>query len=179
MTLAGVSALAACDASGPRPEATASQEALASCALNALANHRDEPLARSEAFLSCTKGQDRVVTTDTGLQYEVLESGDPSADPPAYGQFVCVHYRGTLIDGSEFDSSYARGAPAVFPSDRLIPGWVEALADMRPGESRRLFIHPALAYGEAGAGGSIGPNEALVFEMSLIKLLNGPSDACP
>lgn len=131
-------------------------------------------LAASEAYLQESAGREGVVVTDTGLQYEVLASGDPAGAHPEPGQFVCVHYRGELIDGTEFDSSYARGEPAAFASNRLIPAWVEALSMMRPGDVWKLYVHPDLAYRDHGQD-DIGPNEALVFRVELLALLNSRS----
>ncbi len=131
-------------------------------------------LERAEAFLAENAAKDGVIVTDTGLQYRVVAAGDVEREPPTPGEFVCVHYRGTLIDGAEFDSSYARGQPAAFPSDRLIPAWVEALALMRPGATWELAAKPELAYGRPGAGADIGPNEALLFTVELIDVLDGP-----
>ncbi len=89
---------------------------------------------------------------------------------PTATDTVTVHYRGTLIDGTEFDSSYGRGEPATFPLDRVIPGWTEGLQLMRPGAKYRLFVPPELAYGERGAPPKIGPNSALVFEVELLSV---------
>ena len=127
-------------------------------------------LAAALAWLEDNAGRDGVITTDSGLQYEILVSGDASGATPQPGDMVTVHYEGTLTDGSVFDSSYERGAPATFPSDRLIRGWVEALQLMRPGDQWRLFIPPELGYGARGAGQSIGPNEVLVFKVELISI---------
>ena len=135
---------------------------------------RAAALARSEAFLAENAGKPGVITTESGLQYRIVESGPADGATPYAGQFVCVHYAGRLIDGAEFDSSYSRGAPAAFASDRLIAGWVEALSLMRPGDKWELFIHPGLGYGERGSAGSIGPNEALIFEIELLDTLAGP-----
>ncbi len=131
-------------------------------------------LERADAYLAENAARDGVVVTDSGLQYRVVVEGDPEREPPTPGEFVCVHYRGTLIDGTEFDSSYARGQPAAFPSDRLIPAWVEALALMRPGATWELAAKPELAYGRPGAGADIGPNEALLFTVELLDVLDGP-----
>jgi len=112
-------------------------------------------------------GQDPdVVTLESGLQYKVLEPGD--GEIPGPGANVTVHYRGMLVDGREFDSSYADDEPVRFPVDRVIPGWSEALTRMPGGSKWQIVIPPDLAYGERGAGGLIGPNETLVFEMELI-----------
>ena len=98
----------------------------------------------------------------------MLSEGE--GDPPAATDTVTVHYRGTLIDGTEFDSSYGRGEPATFPLDRVIPGWTEGLQLMRPGAKYRLFVPRELAYGERGGGSKIGPNSALVFEVELLSV---------
>jgi peptidylprolyl isomerase len=114
-----------------------------------------------------------VVTTASGLQYVVLASGDPSGKPPVGGQFVLVHYEGRLADtGALFDSSYERGDPEAFPSNGLIPGWVEALALMKPGDRWMLYIPADLAYGAEGTpGGPIPPNAPLQFEVELLSVM--------
>jgi FKBP-type peptidyl-prolyl cis-trans isomerase FklB len=123
-------------------------------------------LAEGKAFLAENAEKEGVRTLPSGLQYQVLSEGE--GDPPAATDTVTVHYRGTLIDGSEFDSSYGRGEPATFPLDRVIRGWTEGLQLMRPGAKYRLFIPPDLAYGERGGGPKIGPHSALVFEVELL-----------
>jgi FKBP-type peptidyl-prolyl cis-trans isomerase len=125
-------------------------------------------LAEAKAFLAENASEEGVKTLPSGLQYQVLSEGE--GDPPAAADTVTVHYRGTLIDGSEFDSSYGRGEPATFPLDRVIPGWTEGLQLMRPGARYRLFLPPELAYGERGGGPKIGPNSALVFEVELLSV---------
>jgi FKBP-type peptidyl-prolyl cis-trans isomerase FklB len=110
----------------------------------------------------------KVTTTASGLQYEVLTSG--SGASPSAADSVTVHYRGTLVDGTEFDSSHKRGKPAVFPVNRVIPGWTEALQLMHEGDKWKLTIPPGLAYGEGGAGALIPPNSTLIFEVELIKV---------
>ena len=109
-----------------------------------------------------------MITTATGLQYVVIEEGTGAM--PAYTDSVTVNYRGTLLDGTEFDSSYKRGQPAVFSVNRVIKGWTEALMLMKEGAKYKLTIPPDLAYGERGAGSLIGPNETLQFEVELIKV---------
>mgnify|MGYP004447987181 FL=1 len=104
----------------------------------------------------------------SGLQYEVLASGE--GEHPKATDKVTVHYTGTLVDGTVFDSSVQRGEPATFGVNQVIPGWVEALQLMVPGDKWRLYIPSELAYGEHGAGQAIGPNAALVFEVQLIKI---------
>ena len=121
-----------------------------------------------QAFLDENAKRDGVVTTATGLQYEVLAEG--SGDSPKETDQVTVHYHGTLIDGTVFDSSVERGQPATFPVNGVIPGWVEALQLMNPGAKYKLFIPSNLAYGERGAGGAIGPNATLIFEVELISI---------
>ena len=121
-----------------------------------------------QKFLAENAKREGVVTTATGLQYEVLAEG--SGDSPKETDQVTVHYHGTLIDGTVFDSSVERGQPATFPVNGVIPGWVEALQLMKPGAKYKLFIPSNLAYGERGAGGSIGPNATLIFEVELISI---------
>ena len=121
------------------------------------------------AFLEKNRGKPGVVTTESGLQYLVLEPG--SGPKPGPSDRVKVHYRGTLLNGSEFDSSYKRGAASVFSLDSVIPGWSEAIALMPEGSKYRLFIPPHLAYGEDGAGRSVGPNATLIFEVELVSVL--------
>ena len=122
----------------------------------------------SAAFLTENSSRDGVLTTDSGLQYEVLEAGD--GEMPGPDDSVQVHYRGTLIDGTEFDSSYARGEPVTFGVGQVIPGWTEALQLMPVGSKYKLFIPSDLAYGPGGAGDRIGPNSALVFEVELLDI---------
>ena len=121
-----------------------------------------------QKFLSENAKRNGVITTNTGLQYEVLVEG--TGDSPKETDKVTVHYHGTLIDGTVFDSSVDRGKPATFPVNGVIPGWVEALQLMNQGSKYKLFIPSDLAYGERGAGGSIGPNATLIFEVELISI---------
>ncbi len=130
-------------------------------------------LILGKAYLDENKADPDVKITGSGLQYRVIKSGPADGPHPYPGQFICVNYQGTSINGKEFDSSYSRGVPAVFPSNRLIKGWVEALGMMRAGDEWVLYIAPELAYGRNGTmGGPIGPNETLVFKINLIKLLD-------
>jgi FKBP-type peptidyl-prolyl cis-trans isomerase len=108
------------------------------------------------------------VTTASGLQYEVLTAG--TGPKPGAEDTVEVHYRGTLVDGTEFDSSYSRGESVTFGVGQVIPGWTEALQLMPKGSKWKLAIPPELAYGAGGAGQVIGPNAALVFEVELIAI---------
>lgn len=122
-----------------------------------------------EEFLAENGKRAEVKSTSSGLQYEVLKEGDgpqPKADDK-----VVVHYTGKLIDGTVFDSSEERGVPATFGVTQVIPGWVEALQLMKVGSSWRLFIPSALAYGPQGAGGVIGPNQTLIFDVTLIDIV--------
>ncbi len=120
-----------------------------------------------EAFLAENAKKDGVVVLPSGLQYQVIEPGD--GPKPKATDTVKVHYRGTLIDGTEFDSSYERNEPAVFGVDKVIPGWTEAMQLMPVGAKWKLFIPAKLAYGERGTpGGPIPPNATLVFEVELL-----------
>jgi FKBP-type peptidyl-prolyl cis-trans isomerase len=121
-----------------------------------------------EEFLTKNKGKEGVKTLPDGLQYKVITEGKGKS--PLATDTVTVNYRGTLINGTEFDSSYKRGQPATFPVDGVIKGWTEALQLMKEGSKWQLFIPSNLAYGERGAGGSIGPNATLIFEVELIKV---------
>ena len=128
----------------------------------------EENLAEGEAFLTANKTRDEVKTTESGLQYMVVEKG--SGPSPGPEDKVSVHYKGQLIDGTVFDSSYQRGEPATFPVGGVIPGWTEALQLMKEGGKYKLFIPSELAYGERGAGQQIGPNETLIFEVELLDI---------
>lgn len=119
-----------------------------------------------EAFLKKNAEREGVITLESGLQYEVLTEG--TGQIPTDKDKVSVHYHGTLIDGTVFDSSVQRGAPASFPVTGVIKGWVEALQLMPVGSKWKLFIPADLAYGDRGAGGQIGPNTALIFEVELL-----------
>ncbi|MEE2777862.1 MAG: FKBP-type peptidyl-prolyl cis-trans isomerase [Acidobacteriota bacterium] len=119
------------------------------------------------AFLAENARKEGVMTTDTGLQYEVLEAG--AGARPAATDTVTVHYRGTLIDGTEFDSSYGRGQPAQFPLNRVIPGWTEGLQLMSVGAKYKLYVPSELGYGANGSG-EIGPHSTLIFEVELISI---------
>ena len=124
--------------------------------------------AEGEKFLTENKKKDGVKTTESGLQYKVLKEG--SGPSPKETDTVVTNYRGTLIDGTEFDSSYKRNEPASFPVNRVIKGWTEALQLMKPGAKYQLFIPSTLAYGERGAGQLIGPNATLIFEVELLSI---------
>lgn len=124
--------------------------------------------AAATVFLTENGAREGVLTTPSGLQYEVLEAGAGAS--PGADDRVQVHYRGTLLDGTEFDSSYARGEPVVFGVGQVISGWTEALQLMQVGAKYKLFIPSDLAYGAGGAGDLIGPNAALIFEVELLDI---------
>lgn len=124
--------------------------------------------AAGEAFLAENAKRPEVKTTESGLQYEVITEGN--GDKPAASDTVVVHYTGTLIDGTVFDSSVERGTPATFGVTQVIPGWVEALQLMQVGAKWRLYIPSDLAYGPRGAGGAIGPNSTLIFDVELLQI---------
>jgi FKBP-type peptidyl-prolyl cis-trans isomerase FklB len=121
-----------------------------------------------EAFLADNKKAPGVVTLPSGLQYKILKPGE--GKKPTLDDTVICQYRGTLIDGKEFDSSYKHNAPATFPVKGVIKGWTEALQLMPVGSKWQLFIPPDLAYGEHGAGADIGPNSTLIFEVELVSI---------
>jgi len=124
---------------------------------------------QGEAFLAENKKKEAVKILPDGLQYKVIKAG--TGKKPKADDTVTVNYRGTLIDGTEFDSSYKRGQPATFPvSGGMIKGWSEALQLMQEGAKWELFIPPNLAYGERGMGGIIGPNSTLIFEVELVSI---------
>lgn len=136
-----------------------------------LAQHRaaaQKNLEASNEFLAANKKKPGVVTLPSGLQYKILHQGN--GKQPTKSDTVVVNYRGRLIDGRQFDSSYDRGKPTTLEIDKVIKGWQEALPLMHVGGKWRLFVPPALAYGEQGAGSAIGPNQALVFDVELLSV---------
>ena len=130
-------------------------------------------LEASETFLKENGAREGVTTTDSGLQYEVLASGEEGAASPTLEDTVEVHYHGTLPDGTVFDSSVDRGQPATFGLQHIIKGWQEALPMMKEGDKWKIVVPPALGYGEQGAGGDIGPNQVLIFEIELLDVKGG------
>ncbi|MCG6187030.1 FKBP-type peptidyl-prolyl cis-trans isomerase [Maribellus maritimus] len=128
-----------------------------------------ENLEKGKQFLAENAKENGVTELPSGLQYKILNEG--AGDIPTAKDQVKCHYHGTLIDGTVFDSSVQRGQPAVFPVNGVIKGWVEALQLMSTGSKWRLFIPPSLAYGERGAGGAIGPNATLIFDVELLEIV--------
>lgn len=134
-------------------------------------------LAAAAAFLEENKAREGVMVTESGLQYEVVEAGEGAKPGPE--DTVEVHYRGTLVDGTEFDSSYGRGETVTFGVGQVIPGWTEALQLMSVGSKYKLVIPPELGYGAGGAGQMIGPNSALIFDVELISIPSQAEAAAP
>ena len=132
--------------------------------------------AEGETFLATNKNKSGVITLPDGLQYTVLAQGAGAS--PSASDVVSVNYRGTLLDGTEFDSSYKRGQPASFPVNGVIRGWTEALQLMSPGSKWKLFIPAELAYSESGQRG-IPPNSVLIFEVELLSVQPAPPPAAP
>ncbi len=129
----------------------------------------EQNMLEGEAFLAENGAKDGVMTTESGLQYKVITAG--TGAKPTATDTVEVHYAGTLIDGTEFDSSYTRGATVSFPVNGVIPGWTEALQLMSVGSKWQLFIPSVLAYGPGGTGGGpIGPNATLIFDVELVSI---------
>ncbi len=123
-----------------------------------------------QAFLQQNQAMEGVNVTDSGLQYRILESGEETGLSPSTSDTVVVHYRGTLIDGTVFDSSYSRGEPATFSLQSIIPGWQEGWQLMRPGDKWSIVLPSELGYGERGTGQTIGPNEVLLFDIELMEV---------
>lgn len=128
-----------------------------------------DAIAQGEAYLVENAKRDEITVTASGLQYEILTEG--TGDKPGATSTVRTHYHGTLLDGNVFDSSYNRGQPAEFPVNGVIKGWTEALQMMPVGSKWRLHVPSALAYGEQGAGGAIGPHSTLIFDVELLDIV--------
>lgn len=181
---ATLAALVACAKKAETAEKAAAPDEAAEAAAGygADANEADKAkaaagLARAEKFLAENAKKPGVKTTASGLQYEMLSEGPEGGLTPTEADIVSVHYVGTLVDGVEFDSSRARGAAARFKVGQVIEGWIEGLQLLTEGDRARLFVPPALAYGETGTpGGPIGPNEALIFDVELLKVQNPASN---
>lgn len=135
----------------------------------AKAEQHQSAVAEGKAFLTENAQKDSINVTESGLQYEILETG--SGDTPTAASTVRTHYHGTLLDGTVFDSSYDRGQPAEFPVGGVIKGWTEALQMMPVGSKWRLYVPYDLAYGEQGAGGAIGPFQTLIFDVELLDIV--------
>ena len=172
--------------SGNKPQMTeeevkATMTAFSKSMMEKQANQAKEASAKNgaegEKFLADNKSKEGVKTTASGLQYKVLKEG--SGESPKETDTVVTNYRGTLIDGTEFDSSYKRNEPASFPVNRVIKGWTEALQMMKPGAKYQLFIPAGLAYGERGAGQDIGPNQTLIFEVELLSVKKEEASPAP
>lgn len=143
--------------------------ALAALFFSGLAPFTVSAAEKGEDFLKENAKKEGVKTTASGLQYKVIKEGEGKS--PSATDTVTVHYRGTLIDGKEFDSSHKRGEPAKFPLNRVIKGWTEGVQLMKEGAKYQFVIPAKLAYGERGTpDGAIGPNETLIFEIELIKI---------
>ncbi len=128
----------------------------------------EENKKEGEAFLAENKKKEGVTTLPSGLQYKIIKEG--TGRTPSIDDTVVTNYKGTLIDGTEFDSSYKRGKPATFAVKGVIPGWTEALQLMKEGAKWQLFIPSSLAYGKRGAGAKIGPDKTLIFEIELMSI---------
>jgi FKBP-type peptidyl-prolyl cis-trans isomerase FklB len=120
-------------------------------------------------FLVKNGEREEITTTESGLQFEIINKAD--GDTPTAASTVRVHYHGTLMDGTVFDSSYDRGEPAEFPVGGVIKGWTEVLQLMSVGEKRRIYVPHDLAYGEQGAGAAIGPYSTLIFDVELLDIV--------
>jgi FKBP-type peptidyl-prolyl cis-trans isomerase FklB len=144
------------------------QKRIAAVRQKELKEKAEKNLAESKAFLEENKKKEGIKTLPSGLQYKVIIEG--TGKTPKSTDTVTVHYRGTLVNGSESDSSYKRGQPATFQVSGVIKGWSEALQLMKEGSKWQLFIPPDLAYGERAAGPQIPPNSALIFEVELISV---------
>lgn len=146
-------------------KATMSENAMATSEKNAL---------EGQKFFEENKKNAQVKTLPSGLQYQVIQEG--KGQSPGLSDYVTVHYRGTLLNGTEFDSSYARKEPATFPVNAVIAGWTEALQLMKPGAKWKVYIPSRLGYGTKGAGRVIGPNAALIFDIELLKVKSSLED---
>jgi FKBP-type peptidyl-prolyl cis-trans isomerase len=161
---AAVIALSACQAQQPAPDFAAQAQAEVEAEMKKL----EESTAPQKAFLEANKTKPGVTVTPSGLQYEVVRKAKKDGPRPTALDTVTVHYEGTLIDGTKFDSSYDRGEPISFPLNRVIPGWTEGVALMRPGEEFRFTIPGNLAYGPDGSPPDIPPNATLIFKVELL-----------
>jgi len=144
---------------------------LAACGQGS-AKEKAENLGAAQKFMAENARAEGVKTLPSGVQYKVVKSGPAGGVSPKAGDEIKVHYEGKLTSGRVFDSSYERGEPAVMPLDGLIPAWIEALQQMRPGDEWTLYVPPEQGYGEEGAGGGeIPPNSVLIFRIELLGVL--------
>lgn len=148
---------------------TAYQQRMQQQQMAEMAAAAEENANKATVYLAANGSKENVVTLPSGLQYREITEGTGAA--PKADSTVEVHYKGTLIDGTEFDSSYTRGEPATFPVGGVIPGWTEALQLMKEGAKWELVVPPSLAYGDRGAPPVIPPNSALIFEVELLKII--------
>ncbi|MDG1708197.1 MAG: FKBP-type peptidyl-prolyl cis-trans isomerase [Emcibacteraceae bacterium] len=157
LTISGL-VLMSCSEQSSEPQAAAAEAA----------DTMEQTMSETSSFLEENKSKPGIEVTESGLQYKVLLEG--AGNSPMATDMVTVHYEGTLLDGTKFDSSYDRGQPAEFPLNRVIAGWTEGVQLMKEGAKYKFFIPSALAYGPSGAGGIIGPNEDLIFTVELIRV---------
>jgi FKBP-type peptidyl-prolyl cis-trans isomerase FklB len=144
------------------------QQTMAAWQKEMIAKINEKNKKEGEAFLAENKKKAGIVTLPSGLQYKILKDG--TGKSPKATDTVVTNYRGTLISGKEFDSSYRHGQPATFPCNQVIAGWTEALQKMKVGSKWQLFVPSNLGYGENGAGQDIGPNATLIFEVELLEI---------
>ena len=159
----------------PKIELQKATEIIQAAITDAMAKKAEDNASKEKTFLAENGKKDGVKTTESGLQYVVLQEG--SGVKPKSTDTVKVHYTGTFTDGKTFDSSVERGEPAEFIVEQVIPGWVEALQLMNVGSKYKLFIPSSLAYGAEGAGGVIPPNTPLVFEVELLSIEQPPAES--
>jgi FKBP-type peptidyl-prolyl cis-trans isomerase FklB len=164
--LAAVLTLGACQPAGETQSVMAGVEEAA-----AKERESDPAVVAANAFIAEKKATPGMQETASGLLYKVEKTGAASGAKPTAESTVRVHYEGTLPDGTVFDSSYARGEPAEFPVNRVVPGWTEVLQLMRPGDTWMVYLKPELGYGAVGAGNDIPPNAALVFKIELLEVV--------
>ncbi len=130
--------------------------------------------AEAAAFMEKNAREDGVQSLPSGLQYQVVQSGPSGGESPDRNDLVKVEYEGKLVDGEVFDSSFARGAPAIFTPETVVPGWTEALQKMRVGDEWILYVPPELGYGERGGPPAIPPNAVLIFRLKLLDIARAP-----